>query len=175
MLFWILDLCRQLFTWFAPARTPKIGRLSLSEELKQWMVRRSEEKRVFLAALELPSRQRCIFNCKVSSGLNRLQERRAWSIIANIKSGAFSCFPTFFCSLLCLQDTKHLNPLDDCSCIYIFICLVYSKIVPAFGRGSYQRCTGAAIVFYCSSPFFPVNAGGSFSVGWFCVFAFSFF
>lgn len=70
---------------------------------------------------------------------------------------------------------KHLNPPDNCSCIYIFICLVYSRIVPAFGRGSYQRCTGTAIVFYCSSLFFPVNVGWSFSVGWFSVFVFFYY
>lgn len=29
-------------------------------------------------------------------------------------------------------------------------------------------------MFYCSSLFFPVNVGGSFSVGWFCAFCFLF-
>lgn len=135
----------------------------LPEELEQWVVR-SEEKRLLLAVLKIPWRQHWIFNCKVSAGLKGLQVRRAWSILTNIKSGAFSLPSSPF--FLCLQDTKYLNPPDNCSCIYIFICLLYSKAAQAFGRGSYQRRTSTAIVFYCFSPFFPVNAGGSFSVGW---------
>lgn len=142
----------------------------LPEEPKQRVVLRSEEKRLLLAALKLPWRQHWIFNCEVSAGLKGLQVRRAWSILTNIKSGAFSLPSSPF--FLCLQDTKYLNPPDNCSRIYIFICLVYRKAVQAFGRGSYQRRTSTAIVFYCSSPFFPVNAGGSFSVGWVLVFCF---
>lgn len=136
----------------------------LPEDSEQWVVLRSEEKRLLLAVLKLPWRHHRIFNCKVSAGLKGLQVRRAWSILTNIRSGAFSLPSSPF--FLCLQDTKYLNPPDNCSRIYIFICLLYSKAVQAFGRGSYQRRTSTAIVFYRSSPFFPVNAGGSFSVGW---------
>lgn len=121
----------------------------LPAEWKQQLALRSEDRWVLLAALKLPCRQHSTF-CWIKkvpgeeSMVNNYKYYKAVPSFAFIPSS-----PSFFC----LQDTKQLNPPDDCSCIYIFICLVYRKIIPAFGRGSYQRHTGTAIVFYCSRPF----------------------
>ena len=89
--FWILGFRRQLFARFAVAGTPKIHRKAvpacrlLPEGSEQQIAPRPGDRRVLLA-----------FHCKVSAGLKRLQVRRAWSRIRNIKSGASPCFSYLF-------------------------------------------------------------------------------
>lgn len=142
-------------------------------EWKQQLALRSEDRWVLLTVLKLPCRQRSAFTCKVSAGLKKFQVKRAWSIIINIIKWCLLLL-SYLPRLPSLPTGHEAAESPRWLLVHLhFHLLGLSQDYSSFWEGqlskTYRHCH--CVLLFPS--IFSVNAGGSLSVGWFCVFLLS--